>query len=167
LESAAAAGKRKADASRVRNSEMERQRSMCRGGGHLLRRCYHDGLAYALGRWLDKSESPAGSGALQSVSAQYQARLRSNSRLCCVWASVNTTKVPSFKLSWSPPSYPSAWVRPRSARFRFARQDHCSYATTSRFSTSGLCVNQYARIAISVRATLDLAQTPASCTLGT
>jgi hypothetical protein len=33
------------------------------------------------GRWLDKSKSPAGSGALQSVSARYQARLRSNSRL--------------------------------------------------------------------------------------
>ena len=26
----------------------------------------------------------------------------------------------------SPPDYPSAWLRPRSARFRFARQDHCS-----------------------------------------
>jgi len=28
----------------------------------------------------------------------------------------------------SPPGYPSAWLRPRSARFRFARQDHCSSA---------------------------------------
>jgi len=37
----------------------------------------------------------------------------------------------------SPPGYPSAWLRPRSARFRFARQDHCSSAATSRFSTSG------------------------------
>jgi len=26
----------------------------------------------------------------------------------------------------SPPEYPSAWLRPRSARFRFARQNHCS-----------------------------------------
>jgi len=30
--------------------------------------------------------------------------------------------------SMSPPGYPSAWLRPRSARFRFARQDHCSSA---------------------------------------
>jgi hypothetical protein len=37
----------------------------------------------------------------------------------------------------SPPDYPSAWLRPRSARFRFARQGHCSSATTCRFSTSG------------------------------
>jgi len=36
--------------------------------------------------------------------------------------------------SMSPPGYPSAWLRPRSARFRFARQDHCSSATTCRFS---------------------------------
>src|SRR5437899_5091633 len=40
----------------------------------------------------------------------------------------------------SPPGYPSAWLRPRRARFRFARQDHCSSATTCRFSTSGLLV---------------------------
>ena len=38
--------------------------------------------------------------------------------------------------SMSPPDYPSAWLRPRSARFRFVRQDHCSSATTFRFSTS-------------------------------
>jgi len=38
--------------------------------------------------------------------------------------------------SMSPPDYPSAWLRPRSARFRFARQDHCSPATTCRFSTA-------------------------------
>ena len=39
--------------------------------------------------------------------------------------------------SMSPPDYPSAWLRPRSARFRFTRQDHCSSATTCRFSISG------------------------------
>jgi hypothetical protein len=43
-----------------------------------------------------------------------------------------------FIVSMSPPGCPSAWLRPRSARFRFARQDHCSSATTCRFSTSGL-----------------------------
>ena len=36
-------------------------------------------------------------------------------------------------VSMSPPEYPSAWLRPRSARFRFVRQDHCSSATTRRF----------------------------------
>jgi len=36
--------------------------------------------------------------------------------------------------------YPSAWLRPRIASFRFARQDHCSSAATCRFSTSGLRV---------------------------
>jgi hypothetical protein len=35
-----------------------------------------------------------------------------------------------FIVSMSPPGYPSARLRPRRARFRFARQDHCS-ATTS------------------------------------
>ena len=35
---------------------------------------------------------------------------------------------PPFIVSMSPPEYPSAWLRPRSARFRFARQDHCSSA---------------------------------------
>jgi hypothetical protein len=33
-------------------------------------------------------------------------------------------------VSISPPGYPSAWLRPRRARFRFARQDHCSSATS-------------------------------------
>ena len=37
---------------------------------------------------------------------------------------------PPSIVSMSPPGYPSAWLRPRSARFRFARQDHCSSATT-------------------------------------
>ena len=36
-----------------------------------------------------------------------------------------------FIVSMSPPDYPSAWLRPRSARFRFARQNHCSAAATS------------------------------------
>ena len=31
-----------------------------------------------------------------------------------------------FIVSMSPPGYPSAWLRPRRARFRFAQQDHCS-----------------------------------------
>ena len=35
-----------------------------------------------------------------------------------------------FIVSMSPPGYPSAWLRPRSARFRFARQDHCSAAAS-------------------------------------
>ena len=39
--------------------------------------------------------------------------------------------------SMSPPGYPSAWLHPCSARFRFARQDHCSSGMTCRFSTSG------------------------------
>src|SRR5262249_28015002 len=33
--------------------------------------------------------------------------------------------------SMSPPDYPSAWLRPRSARFRFARRDHCSSAQSA------------------------------------
>jgi len=41
-----------------------------------------------------------------------------------------------FIVSMSPPGYPSAWLRPRSTRFRFAGQDHCSSATTCRSSTS-------------------------------
>src|SRR5208282_5702767 len=44
---------------------------------------------------------------------------------------------PPFIVSMSPPGYSLAWLRPRSARFRFTRQDHCSSATTCRFSTSG------------------------------
>jgi len=42
-----------------------------------------------------------------------------------------------FIVSMSPPGYPSAWLRPRSARFRFARQDHCSSGNDLRFSTPG------------------------------
>jgi Protein of unknown function (DUF3592) len=53
------------------------------------------------------------------------------------WAAQERVLTPPFIVSMSPPDYPSAWLRPRSARFRFARQDHCSSATTSRFSTSG------------------------------
>jgi len=38
------------------------------------------------------------------------------------------------------PTRPSAWLRPRSARFRFTWQNHCNSATSCRFSTSGLPV---------------------------
>src|ERR1700691_4133834 len=54
------------------------------------------------------------------------------------WAAQERVLTPPFIVSMSPPDYPSAWLRPRSARFRFARQDHCSSAMTCRFSTSGL-----------------------------
>ena len=37
---------------------------------------------------------------------------------------------PLFIVSMSPPGYPSAWLRPRSAAFGFARQNYCT-ATTS------------------------------------
>ena len=61
------------------------------------------------------------------------------------WAAQERVLTPPFIVSMSPPGYPSAWLRPRSARFRFARQDHCSSATTCRFSTSGLSVNLHCR----------------------
>jgi len=35
-----------------------------------------------------------------------------------------------FKATIRPPGYHSAWLRPRRARFRFARQDHCSSTTS-------------------------------------
>jgi len=35
-----------------------------------------------------------------------------------------------FIVSMSPPGYPSAWLRPRRAGFRFARQDPCSSTTS-------------------------------------
>jgi len=41
----------------------------------------------------------------------------------------NQVPAPPIIVSMSPPSYPSAWLRPRSARSRFARQDHCSSTT--------------------------------------
>ncbi len=53
------------------------------------------------------------------------------------WAAQERVLTPPFIVSMSPPGYPSAWLRPRSACFRFSRQDHCSSATTCRFSTSG------------------------------
>src|SRR5229473_3595267 len=56
------------------------------------------------------------------------------------WAAQERALTPPFILSMSPPGYPSAWLRPRSARFRFARQNHCNSATSCRFSTSGLPV---------------------------
>jgi predicted ester cyclase len=42
-----------------------------------------------------------------------------------------------FIVSMSPPGYPSAWLRPRRARFRFARQDHCSFTTSIRLNFDG------------------------------
>ena len=39
-----------------------------------------------------------------------------------------------FIVSMSPPGYPSARLRPRRTRFRFARQDHCSSTTSIRFN---------------------------------
>jgi hypothetical protein len=56
------------------------------------------------------------------------------------WAAQEGALTPPFIVSMSPPGYPSAWLRPRSARFRFARQNHCNSATSCRFSTSGLPV---------------------------
>src|ERR1700675_2988544 len=56
------------------------------------------------------------------------------------WAAQERALAPPFIVSMSPPGYPSAWLRPRSARFRFARQNHCNSATSCRFSTSGLPV---------------------------
>ena len=58
------------------------------------------------------------------------------------WAARERVLTPPFIGSMSPPGYPSAWLRPRSARFRFARQHHCSSAATCRFSISGLPVIQ-------------------------
>jgi hypothetical protein len=56
------------------------------------------------------------------------------------WAAQERALTPPFIVSMSPPGYPSAWVRPRSARFRFARHNRCNSATSCRFSTSGLPV---------------------------
>jgi hypothetical protein len=39
-----------------------------------------------------------------------------------------------FKASIRPPGYPSAWLRPRRACFRFTRQDHCSSTTSIRLN---------------------------------
>jgi hypothetical protein len=39
-----------------------------------------------------------------------------------------------FKASIRPPGYPSAWLRPSRARFRFARQDHCRSTTSIRLN---------------------------------
>ena len=56
------------------------------------------------------------------------------------WAAQERVLTPPFIVSMSPPGYPSAWLRPRSALFLFARQNHCNSATSCRFSTSGLPV---------------------------
>jgi hypothetical protein len=37
-------------------------------------------------------------------------------------------------VSMSSPGYPSAWLRPRRARFHFARQNHCSSTTSIRLN---------------------------------
>ena len=37
------------------------------------------------------------------------------------WAAQERVLTPPFIVLMSPPGYPSAWLRPRSARFRFAR----------------------------------------------
>ena len=37
----------------------------------------------------------------------------------------------SIIVSMSPPGYPSAWLRPSRARFRFTRQNHCNAAWRS------------------------------------
>src|SRR5215472_17841095 len=42
------------------------------------------------------------------------------------WAAQERVLTPPFIVSMSPPEYPSAWLRPCSARLRFSRQDHCS-----------------------------------------
>jgi hypothetical protein len=52
------------------------------------------------------------------------------------WTAQERVLTPPFIVSMSPPGYPSAWLRPCSACFCFARQNHCSSATTCRFSTS-------------------------------
>jgi hypothetical protein len=39
-----------------------------------------------------------------------------------------------FIVSMSPPGYPSAWLRPRRARFRFSQQDHCGSTTSIRLN---------------------------------
>ena len=39
-----------------------------------------------------------------------------------------------IKMGMRPPSYPSAWLHPRRARFRFARQDHCSFTMSIRLN---------------------------------
>jgi len=39
-----------------------------------------------------------------------------------VWAAQERSPHAPFIVSMSPPGYPSAWLRPRSAHFRFARQ---------------------------------------------
>ena len=39
-----------------------------------------------------------------------------------------------FKASMRPPGYPSAWLRPRRACFRFTRQNHCSSTTSIRLN---------------------------------
>src|SRR6202795_3095482 len=42
------------------------------------------------------------------------------------WAAQERALAPPFIVSMSPPGYPSAWLRPRSARFRFTWQNLCA-----------------------------------------
>src|SRR5271156_3398075 len=46
----------------------------------------------------------------------------------------STLRAGIFRAPIRPPSYPSAWLRPRRARFRFARPDHCSSTTSIRLN---------------------------------
>ena len=48
------------------------------------------------------------------------------------WEAQERVLTPPFIGSMSPPGYPSAWLHPCSARFRFVRQDHCSSAAICR-----------------------------------
>src|SRR5258708_31955154 len=43
-----------------------------------------------------------------------------------VWESARGLPAPSIIVSMSPPSYPSAWLHPCRARFRFPWQNYCS-----------------------------------------
>jgi len=63
-------------------------------------------------------------------------------RGCSPLVSNSTLRAGIYKVSIRPPGYPSAWLRPRRARFRFARQDHCSSTHLHSVSTSGLHVTR-------------------------
>ena len=56
------------------------------------------------------------------------------------WAARERVLTPPFIVSMSPPGYPSAWLRPRSARFRFTRHDHCSSALAT------VCAKNFCRM---------------------
>src|SRR5215469_7641821 len=50
------------------------------------------------------------------------------------WAAQERVLTLPFIVSISPPGYPSAWLRPCSARLPFSRQDHCSSTTSIRLN---------------------------------